>query len=275
MPEPARLAGVQELVLGAVLGRCPLRPEDLDALILAPPAGTRERRWHVYATGLVARAEEALANDFPAVAKVLGEGPLRSLTARYLRSCAPRSHDLGRLGDRLARFLESDQLTEALPFLPDLARLEWAVAEAFVAADTPALEWGDLTLLGPEGSADVALRLREGSAVVRSAWPIREIWACRHLAPADIDVPVSPRPSAVLVTRRGLDVLCRAMDEAALGLLGAAAAGLTLASVLDTDAQDPTALVTAFRQLVEDGAIARPRWLPPAGPRDHGGQRSE
>jgi hypothetical protein len=117
----------------------------------------------------VARATEAIENDFPGLTKVLGPAPLRSLTNRYTRRCPPRSYDLGRIGDRLARFLEGDALTKDLPFLPDLARLEWAVAEAFVSRDEAPLLWDDIARLGVEAAAELPLRLRPGAALVRSS----------------------------------------------------------------------------------------------------------
>jgi hypothetical protein len=263
MPEIARLAALQEIVLAGVLGRRELPREALRALFAAPPAGTLGDRWHIYATGLVARALEAIENDFPALAKVLGPGPLRSLTARYVRRHPPRSYDLGRAGDRLAVFLETDELTADLPFLPDLARLEWALAEAFVAPDRRALRWDDLARLGPEAVADFPLCVRDGIALVRSQWPVREVWACRDLPASEIDVPVVRSPSAVLVSRRGLDLVCRTLDDLTLRLMEAAFAGRRLADLVEDDAQDAQRVVAAFHDLVDDGVFAWPAEGPP------------
>jgi uncharacterized protein (UPF0276 family) len=113
-----------------------------------PAAGDVERRWAIYSSGYVARLVEALETDYPAVRRILGEGPFGSLTARYVRRFAPRSFDIGRAGDRLAMFLEEDPLSTELPFLPDLARYEWSLAEAFVAADSVPLAWSDLAASG-------------------------------------------------------------------------------------------------------------------------------
>jgi len=253
-----RLASVQETILGGILGGQEVPEADLRGLFLDPHAGTVEARWHVYASGLVARATEAIENDFPALSKVLGPGPLRSLTDRYTRRFPPRSYDLGRTGDRLARFLEGDELTEDLPFLPDLARLEWAVAEAFVSSDEAPLRWDDLARLGADAAADLPLRLQPGAALVRSEWPVRDIWASREMPPSEIDIPLRGRPCSVLVARRGLDVVCRVLDEPGTAVAEAASTGRRLMEILEQSEAEVPSLVAAFRSLVEDGAFARP-----------------
>jgi hypothetical protein len=256
--DPRQLASVQETILAGILGGPEVPEADIRRLFLDPPAGTVEERWDVYASGLVARATEAIENDFPALSKVLGPGPLRSLTNRYTRRFPPRSYDLGRIGDRLARFLEGEELTEDLPFLPDLARLEWAVAEAFVSSDEPALRWDDLGRLGAEAAAELPLRLHPGAALVRSEWPVRDIWASREMPPSEIDIPLRGRPCSVLVARRGLDVVCRVLDEPGAAVAEAASTGRRLVEILDEWEAEVPSLVAAFRALVEDGAFARP-----------------
>lgn len=255
----SHLAPLQKVLLAGVLGQKQMPAWRLRRLFRDPPAGAVGARWHIYATGLVARVTEAIENDFPALTKVLGPGPLRSLVARYTRRFPPSSYDLGRVGDRLVGFLDDDELTRDLPFLPDLAGLEWAVAEAFVAADEPALTLDDVSRLGPEAVADLRLPLRRAVAVLRSRWPIYDIWTCRNKPLAEIDVPLAGRPCSVLVSRRGLDVVCRPLDDVSLALIGAFDAGRALAETFESSEVGVSDLVAAFRALVEDGVIARPQ----------------
>jgi hypothetical protein len=228
---------------------------------LAPPTGDVERRWAIYASGYLARLVEALENDYPAVRRILGEGPFRSLVACYVRRCPPRSYDIGRAGDRLAELLDEDPLGAELPFLPDLARFEWSLAEAFVAADSVPLAWSDVAALGPEAAADTRFRLRPGTTLVRSSWPLLSLWAAKDLADEDVDVRLEPAPHAVLVYRDGLEVRRRLVGEADAGFLEAAATGLRLSGLLggaSGEAQAAT-LVERFRAWVVDGLFDKPR----------------
>lgn len=274
MPEPGRLGPLQGKVLAGVLGAWEPSRGDLCTLFLDPPAGIVEDRWHVYATGLVARATEAIENDFPALARVLGPGPLRSLVGRYTRRFPPHSHDLGRIGDHLADFLASDALAGELPFLADLTRLEWAVAESFVSRDEPALRWDDLAHLGAEAVAEAPLRLHRSARLVLSEWPVHDIWSCRKKPASEVDIAMVGRPSRVLVARRGLDVVTQVLDETAFAVAEAAASGGTLLDVLERPGVDPALVTAALRTLTQSGAFARPAdGPPPAGAHGLGGPR--
>lgn len=252
-----RLVRLEALMLGDLLGFAPATPTHRARFFAPPPAGTIEERWHVYSSGYRARLVEAVENDYPAVRRILGEGPFRSLVARYVRACPPRSYDIGRAGDRLAEFLETDALLETLPFLPDLARFEWALAEAYVAADDPPpLRWDALVPLPPNAVADLPLALHPSVAVVRSPWPLFELRDCQDLPDEAVAIPVTGRAVDALVYRRGLDVARRALDEGEADLLTRMGAGTTLARLADVAGDvPPSHLAEMFRRWVSEGLI--------------------
>jgi hypothetical protein len=66
-------------------------------------------------------------------------------------------------------------------YLPDIARLEWAVHAASRAADAAAPQ--GLALLGDADPAGLQLMLAAGTAVIESKHPVRSIWRA-HLAAA-------------------------------------------------------------------------------------------
>ncbi len=246
-----RLRDQQAWLLQVATGREPARSLAPEA-VLEAPSGLLAERLAVYEGGHRARLVEALANDYPAVRRVLGEGAFGSLVVRYERSFRSASHDLGRVGEHLARFLEDDPLAVELPFLPDLARLEWALAEAFVAVDDEPVTWASLASLGPDAVADRPLRLRAGTSLVRSPWPVSEIWRLRERADGDVDLALEGRPEAIVVHRAGLELRTRQVSETEASLIERAAQGVRLADLAGDDAGAP-ALVEAFRALVSAG----------------------
>jgi len=146
----------------------------LDALIAGPPRGSVGERLHIYAGGYPARLEEALHESFPAVAHVLGDGAFHGLVRRYIAAVPLRSYNLNDVGAELPRFLEADELTKDLPFLPDLARLEGHVARAFHAHDRLALE------TAANGRADVLVTLNR-----RDFQPAIDLFDVKVLSPAE------------------------------------------------------------------------------------------
>ena len=181
--------------------------------LLEPPRGTMEGRWRIYRDGYLIRLADAIENDYAAVKRILGDGPFASLCSRYLAAFPPSSHDIGRAGAHLPEYLETDALTPDLPFLPDLARFEWAMAEAVVAPDSPACERATLVELAPEILLDLVIVPRPGSAVIRSEWPLGDLWACRDKEDSEVSVDVIDRPSRLLVFRDGLSVQWRSASE--------------------------------------------------------------
>jgi hypothetical protein len=230
-----------------------------------PPSGTVEDRWHVYAHGYLTRLAETLESDYPTVRRILGAEPFEDLVERYLETFPPRSFDLGRAGDRLPEFLETDPLSAGLPFLPDLALLERALAEAFVAEDAVPLTWSDVQALDPEGVAGLPLVLSPGTKLIRSPWPLGEIWESRRVKDDDVEIDLEGRPANVLVWRRGLRACCQSLDaDLAAFVEGVTCAGVTL-SMLQTFL-DPAAteagtrsLLAAFQSLVAKEIFAFPR----------------
>ena len=252
---PAELGRRQSDFLDDLLGLRTRSADERAMELVKPPVGGVEDRWAIYASGFLARLVEALENDYPALRRVLGAGPFGSLTARYVAAQLPRSYDLGRAGDRLASFLQQDPLTERLPFLPDLASLEWAMAEAFVAADAQPLTWEHLAGLGPAQVATLPLRTIPGTALVRSEWPLLDIWRLRDVPDGEVDLDLTGRPSTVLVYRRGLDVRWRPINEAEALLLDAASRGASLDQCELGLAGAIVERVAAFQRLLADGVL--------------------
>jgi Putative DNA-binding domain len=231
-----------------------------------PPRGTVEDRWHVYAHGYAARLTDALSLEYAAASRILGPEAFAALVSRYVAVFPPRSFDLARAGDRLARFLEFDSLTLDLPFLPDLARLEAAAAACFTAADAEPVRWNALGELGPEEVARLSFRLAPGVAFIESAWPLADLWNVRLEVDEDaVSIPVEGRPQSVLVWRRGERVRVEAVSPDESSLVAAAGVGvLTLEDLLalsgtPAELADLSAVLGAFRALVERGVFLQER----------------
>jgi hypothetical protein len=170
-----------------------------------------------------------------------------------VQTCPPRSFDLGRAGDRLAEVLADDPLGEGLPFLADLARLEWAVACAFVAPEAAPLHWSELQALAPEAVAERPLSLAPGAQLICSPWPVLDLRNCREQDDGEIDLVVEGRPQNVVVHRRGLEVHCSLLERAEVRLLEAIGRGRRLAAVELGPEDDASVLGECFRRFVSEG----------------------
>ncbi len=169
---------------------------DLELPALAPwlradtPGRTcAERGLSAYRANAGASAERALAAAYPVVRQIVGEESFAALARALWRERPPVKGDLAQFGDTLAAFIEgSAQLAEE-PYLPDCARLDWALHLCEQAEDEAAAP-GGLELLASHDPQALVLHLRPGSRLLSSRYPVVTIWLAHRSAAADRFEPV-------------------------------------------------------------------------------------
>jgi hypothetical protein len=209
--------------------------------LAAPPGGQPSERLGVYVGGYPARLHDALLEAFPAVARLIGPARFDALVHRYLRAAALRSYNLNEAGGELSTMLRGDPLAAELPFLPDLADLEWALNRAFHACEETPLAPAQLAALDPQALLAGRVRFQPSLAVCASPWPIHALWEARDAEPGAIDIDLTVAEQ-VLVHRDGLAVDCAPIDAGRAAALQALLAGEPLADVAER-ADDPTAVI--------------------------------
>lgn len=125
----AALAAQQAALLAAIAGAQPGRAA---ALALGHPALPGLQ---IYRANAHAHAQRALAASYPSVQALLGESAFAALACALWQVQPPRVGDLNRWGAGLADFIARDAQLAPWPYLADVARLEWALAQAQGAAD--------------------------------------------------------------------------------------------------------------------------------------------
>lgn len=136
--------------------------------------GARERV-RIYARMYGARLVEALAEDYPRVAAVLGSTGFHELAHAYVRAHPSGHPSLRWFGAHFPEFLTT--VGETPGFLVDLARLEWARVTVFDAPDAEILTLEALRRLPADAWAQLSLRLVPAIELLRVDWPVHEIWA--------------------------------------------------------------------------------------------------
>ena len=118
----------------------------------------------------------ALEASFPVIATLLGPNRFRDLADDFIAGHPSNNSDLNRFGEGFSGFLAEHPLAQVFSYLPDLARLEWALEVAYGAAEEPALDFSKLAAVPPELQGEVVLVLSSMSIEVVSPWPILAIW---------------------------------------------------------------------------------------------------
>jgi hypothetical protein len=215
-------------------------------------------RLAVYANGYPARIHEALREQFPALAHIVGESAFAQLVGRYIAAVPLRSYYLNDAGVGVPLFVGTDRLATQLPFLSDLALLESRVCRAFHAYDEAALDARSLADWTSEQWERAVVRFQPWVAVLMSDWPVREIWECRETPIELIDIDINDHPECVLVCRAAEVVVCEAVTRGEGEALAMLLAGQRLGEVMATVAErghDPAAVSTWFAHWMARRAV--------------------
>jgi hypothetical protein len=116
-----------------------------------------------------------LAAIFPAVQALVGEDYFDGLATQFARSFPPRGAVLASYGIGFPSYVASRPELRHVPFLPDVAQLEWVMNEAFHAHSSfsPTPEEAARILAHAEG--ELRLALRPSVRLLAASAPVREI----------------------------------------------------------------------------------------------------
>lgn len=193
------------------------------------------QRLAVYRNGFASRLVAALRLTYPAVQRLVGEAFFDAAARVFAFEQPPRAAWLDEYGAEFADFLARFPPAASLAYLPDVARLEWAVSRALHAPEAEPLDAGRLLGLDEAQRATVRFVPHPSLGLLRAESPADEIWRAvlerDDAALAAID-PASG-PAWLLVERRGGEVAVSRMSEAAWRFTIELCAGRALCDALE------------------------------------------
>lgn len=230
----------------------PLLAPDLPVPMDVPDA----RRYAVHRNNVTVSLIDALAANFPAVARITGPDFFRAMARAHVRAHPPVSPLLFGYGCDFAAFIAAYPFAQDMPWLPDVARLERLWLDCFHAADAPPLAAEELARIAPGDLADLRFVPHPATRLFRSSWPTVTIFAMNRDGgtPGPVHDVVA---QDALLTRPDDEVTVRILPVGAAdffaALLGGdslgAAANAALAIAADFD------VAAALGLLVEGGAF--------------------
>ena len=213
-------------------------------------------RLAIYRHHVVTTLTAALQATFPVVCRLVDERFFAYAADRYIQVEPPAGPCLFEYGAGFADFLAEFPPCRSVPYLADVARLEWAMQRALHAPDAPPLPIRTIQGVAPELAASLTLTLDPSMSLLRSRYPIDRIWrANRPDVPEPPLVDLAAGEAWLEVRRHGDDVIVRALDPAAFTFRRALAGGADLAAATgEALAADPTFdLGPALVALFDDG----------------------
>lgn len=196
-------------------------------------------RFRIYRNNFIVSLIDALAGTFDVTQQLVGEEFFRAMARLYAYTYPPRAPQMTFYGAGFPDFIEGFPPAAGLPYLADVARLEYLRVVAYHAADVPGVDAEAITtaLADETGLPTLGVTLHPSLSVLPSHFAVASLWAAHQgflLLSA-----VSPDVSEVaLVLRHGLDVdvlqvsaaagafICELQAGACFGMAAAEAASV-------------------------------------------------
>lgn len=248
-----RLPELQASFAAGILG------ESLDAIsAIAAGRFAPDQHLQIYRNNVFESLTGALKAIYPVIERLVGEGFFRFAADHYIRQHPPHSGNLHDFGFYYADFLAGFTPAAGLPYLPDVARLEWAWHEAFHAEDAAPFDAQRLAKVPAEQQGNLRFVLNPSARFLDSVYPVLSIWkANQDQAPEEI-IDLTQGGAPLMVIRRSLRVEIEILTPGEYALLHALLQGTNLEAACDAAFAVESAfdLTTVLQRGVQGGTFA-------------------
>jgi hypothetical protein len=247
------LGETQDLFREALLGDpAPQLVDLVESDGLDPRARLAVYRHHVFIT-LTATLEAA----FPVVCQLVDRRFFAYVADAFIRQHPPANPCLDEYGSAFPGFLGAFEACAGLPYLPDVARLEWAVHLAAQAPDVAPLDPALLGSVAPAEMARLRFTPRPGLAYLVSAWPVDRIWRA-HQGESEPMPDLGTGGAHLEISPSGEGVLLRPLEPAVLTFRCALFERMTLGeSIEEATRRNPDADLTGLiRNFLNDNLFS-------------------
>ncbi len=216
-------------------------------------------RLGIYAGAYRSRLADALAANYPALAKLLGAADFATLAMDYVRAHDSPFFSIRYYGDQLPSFLAAHEDYSAAPVLAELARWEWTMTCVFDAADAAPLVHTELAGIPPQRWARLRFVWHPSVHRLELAWNVPQLW--RALSDDAARPPATLQAASWLLWRRELATYFRSLSAAEAAALDAARSGWPFAELCELlceevgEAQAPAQAAELLRGWLAAGLI--------------------
>ena len=224
--------------------------EEAAARLIRAGGVSAEQRLAIYRHNFFSHHREALRAVYPVIERVVGAAFFRHTADRFIHCSPSRSGDIHQFGEEFSEFLAAFPPARELPYLPDIAKLEWLVHQTFHAAEAPGLPLERLAAIPPEHCLALTFTLHPACRLLASPYPVQDIWQVNQPDwDGDQSVDLSRGGVRLLVRRNRFSVQLVPLESGEFAMLAALAAGRDIAGAhQDTLRLQPAFDVAAFLQ---------------------------
>ncbi|HEY3645121.1 MAG TPA: DNA-binding domain-containing protein [Gammaproteobacteria bacterium] len=170
------------------------------------------RRLQVYRNNHASALREALRAVYPVVERLVGEEFFAVAADAYVAANPSRSGNIQDYGGAVPLFLESYGPAASLPYLGDVAALEWRRLQTAVAPAHAPMDLEALAQVPGDALTDLRFHHQPAARALDSRFPILSIWQFCQQSDPDGELDLDRGSERVLLSRRAEEVEMRLLS---------------------------------------------------------------
>lgn len=136
----------------------------------------KNERLEIYRNNVLGNFDTALELTYEVIKKLVGDQYFESLSKKYHQKYRSKSGNLDDYGNYFHRLISSLKKEHQLPYLSDIAKLEWRYHLAYFAANTTPLDTKKLQQVPEENFSELIFKLHPSCHLFSSQYPVFTIW---------------------------------------------------------------------------------------------------
>jgi hypothetical protein len=143
----------------------------------------------IYRNNVFSSLHKVIEDAFPVIKRLVGKEFFKYLASNFIKEFPMTQQNLEDYGESLEQFLCKFEPAKQLPYLPDMARLEWAFHKAATCEKAATINTNSLSSIKQADYFNLKFTSHPSVSLVSSPYPIGKIWEMnRQSEPEPIDL---------------------------------------------------------------------------------------
>lgn len=224
--------------------------------IVATDKGLAAQRFAIYQNNLQENFTNALKIAYPVCFKVVGEPFFNAMVKAYIKKTPSYSPVLDCYGAEFSHFIGTYRPASSLPYLADIASLEWVWLQTFLSADQGLSNYTDFSNIDSQIVAELVFELPINATLFQSAYPILQIWEVNQPDFCGNDrVDLAQGGVKLMIWRKRWEVVLEKLSIPQWHLLTMIRQGKTLATICEGGVEKQIDIEKLLPELITRGWI--------------------
>lgn len=217
-----------------------------------------EKGLSIYRDSFTTALLNAMREVYEVCVKLTGDHFFNAMTMLYIEGTPSHSENIGHYGEEFPHFIAHFPHAKSLPYLSDVARLEWAWHKALHAENAAPFHPETLLELSEEEHAHIVFHLPPSATLMTSDYPIDDIWHVNQKEYEDEPtVHLDKGGVKLLIWRQDMDMRIDALQENEWALLCALEQNIPMGELDEAlDEHQVAQLSDMLADFVKNGWIA-------------------